>query len=394
VSSAGKEATLHISPGVRFRNRFMSHPRKAPASLPIASGTDFSQQDTWAKRNFYARKVKFEKTEDFSREMRAVRSILFPREYQRTSIRMEGPVQEYLNGCYQNLLAEYWNRVQNFHNKIRSEESYFQIEGIRQFDEGSWYFDKVSRLARDSNAKEDSEPFLTEDNLSYLAIFRGHLCMTTRHGSNLGLLIGIQLDRLSSEYHKELRGRDTENRLCMLGYVKVFVHDLTAILEMMDSAAAQPKILDAIANPKLIGTFEFAEFHPRRLLKGSIPCSTEQRQIVKNLKNEIEGIQGPPGTGTQNAICLINRPLTPPFTGKSTTIFHILRTRVPIGTLALVTSVQNKAVESIAEKLKSNFKETPFFVFGQERNLGKVSAEFLLERFSLLNPLDSLPSIS
>jgi hypothetical protein len=65
---------------------------------------------------------------------------------------------------------------------------------------------------------------------------------------------------------------------------------------------------------------------------------------------------------------------------------------VPVGTLALVTSVQNKAVESIAEKLKCNIKETPFFVFGQERNLGKVSAEFLLERFGDFILYDSLQS--
>jgi hypothetical protein len=70
--------------------------------------------------------------------------------------------------------------------------------------------------------------------------------------------------------------------------------------------------------------------------------------------------------------------------GKSTTIFHIIRTRVPSGTLALVTSVQNKAVEAIANKLRRTMKETPFFVFGHEKNLGTASTDFLLERYLLI----------
>jgi hypothetical protein len=57
-----------------------------------------------------------------------------------------------------------------------------------------------------------------------------------------------------------------------------------------------------------------------------------------------------------------------------------------------ITSVPNKAVESIAEKFKSNNHETPFLVFGQEKNLGKVSAEFLLERFGWFEFLDTFPA--
>ena len=279
----------------------MSHSRSAFAPLPIASGADLSQQEGWANRYFYACKGRVEKSEEFTREMRALKSILFPREYHRTAVRVDGPVDEYLAACYQNILAEYWNRVQNFHTKIRSKESYFQIQGIRQFDEGSWYFDSVFRVTQYSDDDKDPspEPFLTEDNLSYLAIFRGHLCMTTRRGDNLGLIAGMQVENLNSQYYQELRGRDTENCMCMLGYVKVFVHDLIAILDMMDSTAAQPKILDAIANPKSIRSFDYARFDPS-LLKGNIPCNKEQKQLVMKLKNEIEGIQGPPGTGACN----------------------------------------------------------------------------------------------
>ena len=46
--------------------------------------------------------------------------------------------------------------------------------------------------------------------------------------------------------------------------------------------------------------------------------------------------------------------------------------------MALVTSLQNKAVESVATKLRGNVG-TPFFVVGQKENLGKASAEWTLE---------------
>jgi hypothetical protein len=231
--------------------------------------------------------------------MRAVRSILFPREYHRTGIRVDGPVEEYLIACYQNILAEYWNMVQNFHTKIRNKDSYYQIQGIRQFEEGSWYFDDVFKVTQEPDEDQDPEPFLTEDNISYLAVFRGHLCMTIRRGNNFGLIAGVQVEKLNCQYQQEFRGRASDNCMCMLGYVKVFIHDLLAILDMMDSAAAQPKILDAIANPKSIRSFDYASFNPRSL-KGNIPCNKEQKEIVINLKNEIEGIQGPPGTGAHN----------------------------------------------------------------------------------------------
>ena len=42
--------------------------------------------------------------------------------------------------------------------------------------------------------------------------------------------------------------------------------------------------------------------------------------------------------------------------------------------------MQNKAVESVALKLESSVKLTPFFVVGQETNLGKVSADWTIER--------------
>ncbi len=66
--------------------------------------------------------------------------------------------------------------------------------------------------------------------------------------------------------------------------------------------------------------------------------------------------------------------------GKSTTIFHIIQSRLPAGTVALVTCVQNKAVDSLAEKLASTVHNCPFFVVGNAKNLGLTAAEYTLDR--------------
>ncbi len=76
--------------------------------------------------------------------------------------------------------------------------------------------------------------------------------------------------------------------------------------------------------------------------------------------------------------------------GKSTTIFHIVQSRLPAGSVALVTCVQNKAVDSLAEKLASTVLTCPFFVVGNEKNLGSTAAAYTLDRcWSSLCPCGS-----
>ena len=68
------------------------------------------------------------------------------------------------------------------------------------------------------------------------------------------------------------------------------------------------------------------------------------------------------------------------YPGKSTTIFHIIQSRLPAVRVALVTCVQNKAVDSLAEKLASTVCTCPFFVVGSEKNLGSTAAAYTLDR--------------
>ena len=59
-----------------------------------------------------------------------------------------------------------------------------------------------------------------------------------------------------------------------------------------------------------------------------------------------------------------------PWTGKSTTILGIIIQRSPMDSCSLVTCVQNKAVDSMAEKLAMAAQDIAFFVLGHKSNLG------------------------
>ena len=60
----------------------------------------------------------------------------------------------------------------------------------------------------------------------------------------------------------------------------------------------------------------------------------------------------------------------PPGTGKSTTIFHIVNSKVPADGVVLITCSRNVAVESIAQKL-AEFGDT-MLVFGNVNRIGHV----------------------
>ena len=97
-----------------------------------------------------------------------------------------------------------------------------------------------------------------------------------------------------------------------------------------------------------------------------MPSNDLQRAIIRSLANRVECIQGPLGTG------------------KSTTIFHILQNRLPDDVKAMVTCVQSKAVDSIAEKLGAT--DLRFVVFGNPSRLGDCAKRYTLDAQALRDP--------
>lgn len=71
----------------------------------------------------------------------------------------------------------------------------------------------------------------------------------------------------------------------------------------------------------------------RQLQSQLMPFNDDQAAAVRSLSQRVELIHGPPGTG------------------KSTTIFHVLSSRMPWGSASVVTCVTNQAIDAVAQKL-------------------------------------------
>lgn len=149
------------------------------------------------------------------------------------------------------------------------------------------------------------------------------------------------------------------------GSVKVVVHLFAGDYSNRHRCAGQ-LLLDAhLCDERL----EAAVLNPSRHVNGSLaplaPFKTdlmnindEQRRAVAGLSTRVAVIHGLPGTG------------------KSTTIFHILSTRLASGALAIVTCVTNQAIDAIAEKLQRTHHVCPMLVlWNEDRNGGQVHLE-------------------
>lgn len=137
------------------------------------------------------------------------------------------------------------------------------------------------------------------------------------------------------------------------GYIGEFESEYFACEEL--STRPHSSLLTSVADPQqrieVVESFEPMPSY-ESVARGAVPINETQYDIIAGLHRSIECVQGPPGTG------------------KSTTIFHIINSRLPEGTVALATCVQNKAVDAIADKLEDR---VPFFVYGREDRLGLVS---------------------
>jgi hypothetical protein len=147
------------------------------------------------------------------------------------------------------------------------------------------------------------------------------------------------------------------------GFIGDFINELEACISMAKPGFIADDMLSIVADPRKRRAAGFLRASDRDLrLPGIAPANAGQGQAIQGLRRSIEGIQGPPGTG------------------KSTVIAHILRSSIPPDELSLVTCVQNKAVDAIAEKLCSIGKGIlPFIVIGNVDRVGLTAMQWTLD---------------
>eukprot|EP00439_Symbiodinium_sp_Y106_P084936 s1736_g27.t1 len=96
-----------------------------------------------------------------------------------------------------------------------------------------------------------------------------------------------------------------------------------------------------------------------------MPINSDQRSAVHGLSSRLEVIHGPPGTG------------------KSTTIFHMLRSRLPsMDCAAIVTCVTNQAIDAVVEKLAQTHDSLGglrILVLGNPDRVGRTAGQYTLD---------------
>ena len=271
----------------------------------------------------------------------AIRLILHPQPRYPVPCKDNQTVNEYLECCKQNLEAELWAMFQHQTSTSAMLES-VQI--------------KVKNKSRIVGAWKDNMPLRLNELTWKVLILNGTMCLVTHLKDNEAVFVEGRKLR-SKHSHAEKDSQIDVATAHILGYVRPYVKEYCAILRYIRGLDTPCQLLKDIACPKNRTAFSFS----KRPLSHTVPYNLLQAQCISGLSSTVEGIQGPPGTG------------------KSTTIFHVVNTAMPPEQfVAIVTCVQNKAVDALAEKFGANIAVLPFIAVGSPASMGDTAARFTL----------------
>ena len=290
------------------------------------------------------------------------RMLLLPSKTTATPILPTESCASYLQKCKTNLLAEVW--ALHTSKLTPSAGKHWRDAVMTRVYFNSRDVPRVRCMYQDEKREEQMD----------VMEMAWHLVL---YGDTVYLLVPSNSDKDGVPALVMHRGRRIEDPhdaagdhwMHSLGYVKPYYveHKAICILEAGLTARTLADetrcMLRQVAAPSSRVAFSFAV---GRGFSSAVPSNAPQRDVVQGLAHGIECIQGPPGTG------------------KSTTIFHILSTRLPDDHKAIVTCVQNRAVESIVEKLRITGLQ--FVVHGNPGRLGEHAKLYTAKAQALRDP--------
>ena len=260
------------------------------------------------------------------------RMILHPTHTKPVSHLPTDSAETYLRKCKQNIEAEVWALVSN------SRQAVNVVVG----KDGGCILSVFKSGVR-----------IPCDQLqNNLLVVRGSLFLLTRARADGS--VTCEKGRLISSNNNNKNGWGA----FLIGYVKPYIQEHSAIVGFLqeEEGAKIPSILKDIA---LLSTSRTPFSYDKRPFSDAVPSNALQRRGVLGLAYTVEGIQGPPGTG------------------KSSTIFHIVNSAMPAGMVAIITCVQNRAVDALACKFENS--DIVFLVLGSPDRLGDTAKQFSIE---------------
>lgn len=266
--------------------------------------------------------------------------------------------ETYLTVVSQNIKSEFWclfkSLVTPVHPGWRSKRltEYRLVRYVVELDAfGRRVMKSISSLRlEDNGSNADVDEFV-----KHLVLWQGRLFVTMKEPGNSEKLLLVSAGMNLDDNYPDSLASMSEDTLYSLGYIGSFVQQLRACESLR--ARTHDPIVQAIANPLLRKPIRTT----LRALDLRVPCNAGQRDALEGFHRNIEGLQGPPGTG------------------KSTEIFHIITALLEEQEAALVTCVQNRAVDSIAERLSRAGDSVRFFVIGNPNRLGPTACKYLIE---------------
>lgn len=126
-------------------------------------------------------------------------------------------------------------------------------------------------------------------------------------------------------------GNESMSKILDLGYVGECISEFDACNKHL-SAKEPSRVLAAIADPRVRQQVDWQSPSQAALARSHVSMNKRQEELARSMRFNVEGVQGPPGTG------------------KSTLIYHLTESFVPSGSVVLCCAVQNKAIDSLAEK--------------------------------------------
>jgi hypothetical protein len=296
--------------------------------------------------------------------------------YQKVPPRSEVP--DYLQKNHNNILAEFWMMVES------PSAVTFEVTTARMVDEqAAVSFTGITSVVRHQRTppygtvaaagkEKEKEPELSEFH-NHFGVLNGRYCLLVNtRARDLRIFEGANCPKdhersIDYEAQDEMRNaRPKRIAFFDYGFIGDSINELRACTELREdySSYCDFDILESVADPSKRGDAAFVRASAESLRRPGIsPANAGQANAIQSLQRSVEGIQGPPGTG------------------KSTVIAHILRSSTPEDEVSLVTCVQNKAVDAIAEKLRSIEKGVlPFFVVGNTERLGLIAQQWTIER--------------
>ncbi|CAM9548406.1 unnamed protein product, partial [Choristocarpus tenellus] len=133
-----------------------------------------------------------------------------------------------------------------------------------------------------------------------------------------------------------------------LGYVGSFLKEYSSAALLLTGALRNQALLEVVARPgdnkNVVGTFIQT---PSAVGNGSSSCGTIHLDTAKTPANESQKAALLALSGSLDII------IGPPGTGKSTTIWHILNTKVKEDARVIVTCTRNQAIDAVVGKVSS-----------------------------------------